>query len=117
MEKVTKSYKGAKVGPSMDREKQNLTCLFWFCVAVWYFTADILGIYSFLLSLAILVFGFFLVIFFSWCQEDLSHFRASRWSKKHLQYRFFIVESHCSKCFKCFYHFINLLHKNNCKPE
>ena len=65
-----------------------LVGLIWFCLVVWYFTADILGIFcSFFLSLAIFVFSFLLVIFYNWYQEDLSHFRATRytsWSKKHL---------------------------------
>ena len=69
--------------------KEILEGLIWFCLAVWYFTADILGIFcSFFLSLAIFVFSFLLVIFYNWYQEDLSHFRATRctrWSKKHLQ--------------------------------
>merc|ERR1719460_1939900 len=59
--------------------KEILEGLIWFCLAVWYLTADILGIFcSFFLSLAIFVFSFLLVIFYNWYQEDLSHFRATR---------------------------------------
>ena len=53
--------------PGNERAKELVGGLSLFCLAVWYFTAEFLGIYSLLLTFAILGFGFVLIAFYiSW---------------------------------------------------
>ena len=89
--------------PSNDeRVKEIFACLALFCLAVWYFTAEFLGIYSFLLAFAVFVFGFFLIVFCNWCLSNLSYFRTTR-------YRMPPLFSFHLKCYQPT--------KNNCKPD
>ena len=79
--------------PSNDeRVKEIFACLALFCLAVWYFTAEFLGIYSFLLSFAIYVFGFFLIVFYNRWLEDRSHFRATRCTRRNILFSFYIFK-------------------------
>ena len=65
--KYQKSYEGRKMVPGNERAKELVGGLSLFCLAVWYFTAEFLGIYSLLLTFAILGFGFVLIAFYiSW---------------------------------------------------
>ena len=67
--------------PSIERERDKhiFAWLSLICLALWYFTAEFLGIYSFLLAFAVYVFGSFLIVFCNWCLSDLSYFRTTRY--------------------------------------